>query len=356
MSRNSRTWIAVLAVAIAAGLAGYFFSGPSGDEEEKAPAQREPEETAMPKETTPPKTVKAEDLALSDDESTDAERNEDVRFPEVDAEEVPESMRMIVGLAEEKGYKARMDAVHALGRDLPPNEVDALMEFLGSRYDNLPSRQVNSVKNDIVEKLLRQKTMPPDLGTSLVGMYAEEDRDPVWRDYCIQLVSLYYDRRWEPGSEESGAEREEIRNTLWDAVDSDIESGISGTALLSLKRLSEKHPEFGEDRLREVCVNVLSSDASHPSAKTCAFQAASSLGDERVLPHARQTTVSSDRIPLRMAAIAALGRLGDESDIGRLEAIVENSSENASVRYVRKAAETAIEKIRARNSGDETAL
>ncbi|MDF7802222.1 hypothetical protein P4C99_22320, partial [Pontiellaceae bacterium B1224] len=74
----------------------------------------------------------------------------------------------------------------------------ALMAMLNFSNDQFPegmrSIEINAVKNDVLDKLLRQTVLPEGLGLHMAEMAGNADNDPVWRDYCIQFCPTAWER------------------------------------------------------------------------------------------------------------------------------------------------------------------
>ena len=83
---------------------------------------------------------------------------------------VPPTLRLPLGLEPGASFKARLDAVHALGKHLTRPEIDALYAFMHKPLhdDALPPVELNALKNDMATALLQQADKPRDRSEELV--------------------------------------------------------------------------------------------------------------------------------------------------------------------------------------------
>ena len=115
------------------------------------------------------------------------------------APQVSEAVKALVGLDGKKhNYPSLLAAINELDQEMSAADVAALMEMLNFANDRFPEKmrpiEINAVKNDVLDKLLRQKEPPKGLGLQLVEMAGNADNDPVWRDYCMQFFPMAWER------------------------------------------------------------------------------------------------------------------------------------------------------------------
>ena len=79
-------------------------------------------------------------------------------------------------------YEARNDALQSIARrrDLPENDVAALVKFLASAKDPLPVERMAALKNDVMNLLRSQEPPPKGLAETLIGA-AEFARCKQWK-------------------------------------------------------------------------------------------------------------------------------------------------------------------------------
>jgi len=264
---------------------------------------------------------------------------------------IPRRLELILGMGEETRYRPRIRAVHALGRQLSEQEVAALLWFLHRKKgdDPLPLEYLNPIKNDIVNALLRQERPPRELGAHLIAMFRDGEQDAVWRDYCVQFLGVWYPRVGSP------SERAEIRKVFDEAL------GVSGsdrpgpkgepdhrprsvratvgTALIALSNLVDE-PDIDRDEVgRKACAVACDSDAGN-AARISAFGVCARLGCRDCLGEARKLAAGPGSATLRMSCIAAIGALGNRSDLPLLE----RCRQSRDIR-LRTAAKSGIEQV-----------
>ena len=227
-------------------------------------------------------------------------------------------MAVICGQVEgQRDYNTRALALRQLTRELHSNDVQVLRQFLDVRardQSDMNERQFNSIKNEVLDALVRQDQMPEKLGMDLVRMYRDEKNDDVWRDYCLQFMTTYWNRmQVMPENTNWTAERPELIKAYWDAI-SEKQGGIAGTALIGLELLSQKAPEFNRQEVEQAAVTLASDEACGPATRLTALRLCGQLGRQEALAPARVLAQTADNVPLQMAAIATVGDLGGVQD------------------------------------------
>ena len=113
---------------------------------------------------------------------------------------VSDAVKALVGLdGGEHDYNSLEAAIHELSKELSADDVAALREMLTWPNDKFPEGmrdiEINAVKNDVLDRLLRQTELPEGIGLQMTEMAFDPGNDPVWRDYCIQFMQPFYERR-----------------------------------------------------------------------------------------------------------------------------------------------------------------
>ena len=260
------------------------------------------------------------------------------RTPAIVISSLPANIQLIIGMANEDYYQPRVDAIHALADDLPPEQVQALMDFLSVRLEDqrLPDLEFNGLKNQLTWRLIHQIHKPVALAGNLVMMYRDTTYDETWRDYCIQFCAKYY-----PFAV-SAEDKAIMAEALFDATANERNNRIAGTAGYMLSHLTE-YPAFREDRVKDALYEALCDPECSNISKVALLQGSAELGDLRILPIARDLAKSNLDIPLRMSSIAAIGFLGDTDDLAFLTELTKIND----IR-IQKPALAAIEKIKSR--------
>jgi hypothetical protein len=243
------------------------------------------------------------------------------------------------------GDLPRAEAARRLPKSLPAADVEALRLFMDSRFaeqDALDLLSLDSLKNEVLVALFGQETVPEGLGWDLARMFRDPDHDEVWRDYCIQFVGEYYQRRL-AGAPDTDPEKQTVLSAYWEAA-AMTDKAIAGTAVNALERLSRDVPGLDRGRIAEAALAMARNERACEAARVTAIQVCSRLSCDDVLPTARSIMNSKESAILRMSAIAAVGDLGGAADVQRLSEL----SGAADVR-VRTAAGAALRRLNGRH-------
>ncbi|HCE46850.1 MAG TPA: hypothetical protein DET40_25160 [Lentisphaeria bacterium] len=248
--------------------------------------------------------------------------------------EIPDTIRLIAGLEEEKGYVPRLEAVNALGCELPAKEVTALLYFLHKKIsdDSIEPLELNAVKNNTVAVLMRQSRIPEELAPHLIAMYYDKTLDNTWRDYCIQFMGQWYDKIHVP------TEQEYVRQAL-DAALSDSEN-IPAASIIAMAGLVGR-PGFSRERVSAAAYKLCTDLRTIDTVKTAALQICAKFRNRDALPVAREIVRNSQNIPLKMSAVAAIGAFGEFADRELLGPLAKSGD----IR-IRTAAKAAIRKMK----------
>ena len=290
-------------------------------------------------------------------------------------EVLSEPVRDLLGLdGVERNYNSLGDAVGKLSKDLSADDVAALRDFLTWSNDRFPEGmrdiEVNAIKNNVLDRLLRQNTLPEGIGLQLVDMASDLENDPVWRDYCIQFMTPFYERAAgekgttkdtkytkgmdagrSGGSGESVDELNRVREAMMGALD-ERDSTLAGTALIGAELLSRTHEEFDRKAIVEKASEIAADEEASAASRMTALRlsASENLKSEtgnvngQVADTARSLAQTGETILLRSAAIVTLGETGTEDDRELLESFA--GSED---RQIAAAAELALQEMDAAN-------
>jgi hypothetical protein len=226
-------------------------------------------------------------------------------------------------------YRRRTAAVWLLGNELTAQELDAIFNFLlvSRPNESADSLSLNSIKNDLLDMLVRQSVLPSQLGRFMMNIISDENQDEVFRDYCLQHLAPYYDRKW-PATRKTtnDFERQEMFST-YHVVLSNTTSSMAGTALIGLFSLSEQHPEFDQVSIGCEAQRIAANAKYGIITRVTAMQVCGRARNGNILPIARIEAQSSASVQLRMASIATLGDVGDQSDIELLSSLSSDEEE-----------------------------
>jgi hypothetical protein len=234
-------------------------------------------------------------------------------------------------------YEARNDALLSIARrrDLPKEDVVALMAYLRSTNDLLRMEHVAALKNDVMNLLRNQDPPVEGLAETLIGMFDGGAHPPAVLDYCVQHLGAMQ------GGIVDGALRARVRAVLVKAARRK-NMPYAGTALYSLAADRHATPQQLEE-LKRLALALCEPDAN-PAARIAAIQLAGERGYGEALPVLCKALSSPRRdAVLDIVAIGSVGLLGDSSDIPQLSHFMKCDSRRA------PAAEAAIRRINERS-------
>ena len=286
--------------------------------------------------------------------------------------QLSDAVKALLGLdGGEHDYNSLEAAIHELSKELSADDVAALRDMLTWPNDRFPEGmraiEINAVKNDVLDRILRQTELPEGIGLQMVEMASNVDNDPVWRDYCIQFMQPFYERRSKVeslnvegvsqasslpsdarGLQDAGGteELEAVRETMFQALE-ERDSTIAGTSLIGLELLSRTHDEFDRESILSSATEIAADESASASCRLTALRLASERRTtedteytESTAEAARMLAQTGETVLLRSAAIVTLGETGSEEDRELLESFA--LSDN---KQIVAAAELALEKM-----------
>ena len=217
-------------------------------------------------------------------------------------------------------YETRNGALRSIARrrDLPKEDVAALMAYLRSTNDLLRMERVAALKNDVMNLLRRQETPVEGLAETLIAMFDGGAHPPAVLDYCIQHLGAMQ------GGIGDGALRARVHGVLVKAARRKS-MPYAGTALYSLAA-DRRATSAQNAELKRLALALCGSDAN-PAARVAAIQLAGERGYAEALPVLRKALSSPRRdAVLDIVCIGSVGLLGDSSDIPRLSHFIKCDS------------------------------
>lgn len=210
-------------------------------------------------------------------------------------------------------YKTRIDFVHSLGRDLSAAQVDGLLAYLSAPDPSLRPDREAALKNDVWNLLREQTVLPTNLVPTTIAVFRAREQAPAILDYCIQHLGAVALRV------EDAASLRDLRECLEEASRESARP-YSGTALIALTHVPA--PASPDRTFLLARTLALASDpAAHPAARATALQIGAEQGFSGVLPHVRAILAEpAHPATLHISALAALGALGDATDLAHLDA------------------------------------
>ena len=259
----------------------------------------------------------------------------------VDTVEVSYTVKLIIGDGERTDYDIRYKAINNLSKSMQLRDVAHFVAFLSKLPvdDKLKQSALATIKNNLADKLLAQTRFPDGLLEAFVKLVDDPKQGIIWRDYVLQKYPELL--RWLHTLED----RKLIIAKLWKMTETKDKT-FAGTALLGLMRLSKvNNEEANPEKLGKQALKVADDDTFSLASRITALQVSAMLGERGALPVARRIAGSKGEVMIRVSALAALGILGDYSDIVLLEQYKKGSEYR-----LRRAAQSALDKIHKRNS------
>ena len=248
-------------------------------------------------------------------------------------ESIPSSLK---SLFSKSSYLERCRFVKDLRSDLSGDEINALFLFITASpaQVGLKRSHFNSVGDKVINKLESQNLVPPELVDHLIAMFYDETGDFTWRDYCVQHLGALY------ATDAALGKREQIFELFSAAMEAD--AGMAGTVTLAFRaNLGQEgiSKELVSSKAAEVALNEEQNEAS----RLTSMLAAAELGNREMLILARGILESKESAHFRMSSMAAIGMLGDASDLPTLGKYTQSSDMR-----LRTASKAAAKKIEAR--------
>ena len=240
--------------------------------------------------------------------SVDGARRDADAYAEI-AGDSAAAVRCVAGLdsATAARYITRSRAIESLGKELPDSEIKALLAYLDSIDNNLRQERVAALKNDVMNLLRAQNSISPDLVSALIKIFNAKRQDSVILDYCVQHLGALQEQL------DDAAQLDAIYSCIRKAS-LEENASYSGTALVAMshrKNPSDENKAFLKERAAAIAAN----SKSHEAARITAIMIGAENECEEILPAVREIVASAaDSISLKIVAINALGRFGDDSD------------------------------------------
>lgn len=251
-------------------------------------------------------------------------------------------------------YQARLMQLRQISEGgISEPELQQLYELLQSpaTRGELPEHWF-VIANDIFALLLAHETQAERLTSQFLQVLRNTEQPDVMRDYAVQHLAawLHPRSRWaqqtklpEPQSEQA---KEVLLALAQSATDPRLEqTSIPGTTLMMISDLARVPSGLDCQEAIAVLKPWLrlalqdGSSLSHP-VRVSAVSAAGHLAPEEFRPVIRQIAYQElADASLRLPAIAALGKIGEEQDLASLQAIARSSP---ALHYAAQEAATAV--------------
>jgi HEAT repeat protein len=251
-------------------------------------------------------------------------------IPSLSPEVYPPQRRFIT----EKGIAAAKQ-VDALPNRLESDVVAELRSILSD------SGEGALLRNNVANKL--RQCGDGRLVADLTRMAWDKRETPKWRNYCIQHLYSAFENSRDPA----------ILGTLFEAADPDRtdEKEVRICAVWSLARAATPRDkrEAPDDetlgKIRAAALDALREKDAHFLVTTAGVQSCGRLKLKDALPDIRKLAGDEDTEPahLRVVSLAALGDLGDDTDLPLLDRLAKSAKGQ-----LKSAAALAAKKIRKR--------
>ena len=246
-------------------------------------------------------------------------------------------------------YEARNDALRSIARrrDLPKNDVDALLAYLRRADDVMRIERVAALKNDVMNLLRNQEPPVEGLAETLIVMFEgrgisthnssthnspTHPHPPAVLDYCMQHLGAMV-------NELDDAMCNRVREVLVRAAHEKTKP-YAGTALYSLAE-DRRASAAQEWELKRLTLALCKPDVNN-IARIAAIQLAGQRGYAEALPVLRDTLSGEKRdAVLDAVCIGSIGLLGNADDIALIERFRGDARRSAAV-------EAAIKRIKGR--------
>ena len=221
----------------------------------------------------------------------------------------------------------RLRQVHALPDDLSAADREAVARYL--KYGENSDIEL-VIKNDLMNKLRNQKTLPPELTGVLLELYSDRKQNITVRIYALQHLRPQYELTRDAA----------IRQAFYDALN-ETDNEIAGVALLALRYLCTEYPkEFDTAVISRRAAEIAQDGNVNNLTRLSAVQVAAMLGNAEIEPAIRSLAENaSTPLTLRLSAIAGLGQLKRPESRPTLEQLARNKGPEG------KAARMALKKF-----------
>ena len=221
----------------------------------------------------------------------------------------------------------RLRQVHALPDNLSAADREAVARYL--KYGENSDIEL-VIKNDLMNKLRNQKTLPPELTGVLLDLYSDRKQNITVRIYALQHLRPQYELTRDAA----------IRQAFYDALN-ETDNEIAGGALLALRYLCAEYPkEFDTAVILRRAAEIAQDGNVNNLTRLSAVQVAAMLDNAEIEPAIRSLAENaSTPLTLRLSAIAGLGQLKRPESRPTLEQLARNKGPEG------KAARMALKKF-----------
>lgn len=194
--------------------------------------------------------------------------------------------------------------------------------------------------NELMNQLCEQEADPVRLSRFFIAIMQDEARDIVLRDYAIQHLRIVC--RSLLGEENTTADWTTASETACNALIEVAEAQpccLAGTSLLALAELAENTQLIETERVARMALERAGDVQTHEGIRLTALLVCAQLNNTDAIPVALDILDTSDQLSLRLAAISALGALGNQDILMQMELMrtgLDETEQNAMGAAIRK--------------------
>lgn len=201
--------------------------------------------------------------------------------------------------------------VQPCGKSVSVEAAEKLFADIGREATKEQRGAAASDKNQLMDELLNQPTIPADYGATMIALFRDETQDVVTRDFAVQHIGLYAQAlnrrgRYDPDSRDA----QDCRAALFDAAD-ETSTIVAAAAFRALSSIAGFDYMIDAGRLDSMIAASVSDASFAPAVRVMAAQ----LCGERRIISAKDGLVRivgnpAESTALRRAASWAVAAMG----------------------------------------------
>lgn len=243
---------------------------------------------------------------------------------------------------------SRRQALQKLDKNLAEHDVEALTAYVALHFvpeaEQISFADGMAMKNDILQILVKQDSVSPELPRKLAKIIRDTRQEPVVRDYCIQHLAYFLEASPPPPPDIRA-----LVLAVYGEMLSERSTTLAGTALIGLASATREDPSLHQETL-EHAVAIAADDTASDAARTTALHIAADGDPQAMLPTARMLAQTGESSLLRLAAIAVLGKSGNATDIELLHSLSGETDVTAQ-KQIRRAIDTITRRLAIKGGG-----
>lgn len=170
--------------------------------------------------------------------------------------------------------------VQPCGKSVSVEAAEKLFADIGREATKEQRGAAASEKNQLMDELLNQPTIPADYGATMIALFRDETQDVVTRDFAVQHIGLYAKAlnrrgRYNPDSRDAY----DCRAALFDAAD----ENRTIVAAAALRALAEMSAFDGRIDARGLDARLVSNVGDKSSAPAVRVMSAQLCGERKIV-------------------------------------------------------------------------